>query len=410
MMDILFLCQFFYPEQVSSAVLPFDTAKHLSAAGYSVDVMCGYPREYYYKKQVKFNENIAGVGVHRIRYIHMSRRKKIGRLINYFSFTMSAFLRLYKFRQYHCVIVYSNPPILPYIATLAHMLFRTKIIFVSYDVYPEIAVASGKIKLGSLIYRSMNLINKAMYKRVSSIIALTDEMKYFLLNNRVGLSREKVVTIPNWAHEQITVKDRKFYEYFGYNESQFIVSYLGNMGVCQEMETLISAIEMMKDNKAVQFLMIGHGSKECGIKQFFSDRNLNNVQMHSFFTGDEFEQVIAISSCYIISLEKGLKGMCAPSKFYSYLQGGKPVIFIGEADSYLHKEINEESIGYCINIGDTVGLVESIEYMRMNMSQTIEMGERSRKLYSRKYEKSISMDKYTSLVNNVLGKVEIIVD
>ena len=27
--DILFLCQFFYPEYISSAVLPFDTAKAL---------------------------------------------------------------------------------------------------------------------------------------------------------------------------------------------------------------------------------------------------------------------------------------------------------------------------------------------------------------------------------------------
>ena len=44
--DILFLCQFFYPEYISSAVLPFDTAKALHQAGFSVEVLCGYPREY----------------------------------------------------------------------------------------------------------------------------------------------------------------------------------------------------------------------------------------------------------------------------------------------------------------------------------------------------------------------------
>ena len=45
--DIVFLCQFFHPEYISSAQLPFDTAKALAAAGYRVDAVCGYPREYY---------------------------------------------------------------------------------------------------------------------------------------------------------------------------------------------------------------------------------------------------------------------------------------------------------------------------------------------------------------------------
>ena len=43
--DILFLLQYFYPEYVSSATLPFDTASKLSDDGFSVDVLCGYPYE-----------------------------------------------------------------------------------------------------------------------------------------------------------------------------------------------------------------------------------------------------------------------------------------------------------------------------------------------------------------------------
>ena len=44
--DILFLLQFFYPEYISSATLPFDTATKLAEEGFSVDVLCGYPHEY----------------------------------------------------------------------------------------------------------------------------------------------------------------------------------------------------------------------------------------------------------------------------------------------------------------------------------------------------------------------------
>ena len=54
--DILFLCQFFYPEKNSSATLPFDTAKFLAEKGYSIDVLCGYPKEYIDQEKVLHKE------------------------------------------------------------------------------------------------------------------------------------------------------------------------------------------------------------------------------------------------------------------------------------------------------------------------------------------------------------------
>ncbi|MGQ7385242.1 hypothetical protein ACTGVI_09170 [Streptococcus suis] len=47
--DILFLCQYFYPEYVTSALLPYQTAKELVDNNISVDVLCGYPKEYHSK-------------------------------------------------------------------------------------------------------------------------------------------------------------------------------------------------------------------------------------------------------------------------------------------------------------------------------------------------------------------------
>ena len=65
--DILFLCQFFYPEYISSAVLPFDTAKALHQAGFSVEVLCGYPREYSDSKNVPQTETAEGIFIRRLK-------------------------------------------------------------------------------------------------------------------------------------------------------------------------------------------------------------------------------------------------------------------------------------------------------------------------------------------------------
>ena len=98
--DILFLCQFFYPEYISSATLPFDTAKALQKAGFSVDVLCGYPREYLDGAQIPVEETVEGIHIRRLKYIQMDRSGFLGRIINYFSFTFMVLLNLPKLAKY----------------------------------------------------------------------------------------------------------------------------------------------------------------------------------------------------------------------------------------------------------------------------------------------------------------------
>ena len=45
------MCQYFYPEYVSSATLPTELAEDLIEKGLSVDILCGYPKEYYEGKK-----------------------------------------------------------------------------------------------------------------------------------------------------------------------------------------------------------------------------------------------------------------------------------------------------------------------------------------------------------------------
>ena len=400
--DILFLCQFFYPEHNSSATLPFDTAKYLAAHGFTVDALCGYPKEYSDQAHVPLKEEQEGVGIQRIRYIQLGRASKLGRLINYFSFTASAFFHLFKLRKYKSVIVYSNPPILPFIAVLGNMLFGTQIVFVAYDVYPEVAYASNSLRPDSVIAKGMRWLNHLMYQRVSCVVALTDEMKAFLLAHRPELTADQVVTIANWAHEKKVEATDEAYARFGYRPGQFIVSYFGNMGICQEMETLVSAVERMADNDEVRFLFIGHGNKKQAIAERFEKQRLKNVQMHDFLTGEAFEQAVAISSCCVVSLEKGLKGMCAPSKYYSYLQGGKAIVAVVEEGSYLSQEVEIEHIGYAVKISEVDDLVRAIQSMVEDKSACVETGSRAARLYEEKYTLEIGLGKYCQIIEEVV--------
>ena len=397
--DVLFLCQFFYPEYNSSATLPFDTARYLAQSGYSVDALCGYPREYNTSGEVSAREMKDGVSIHRLHYIQFSRRSKLGRLINYFSFTLSVLLHIFEIKNYKTVIVYSNPPVLPIAAIWANRLFNTKIIFVSYDVYPEVAYASGSLTSGGAIAQVMRGINRSLFKRADAVVALTDEMREFLLRNRPELSEDRVVTIANWAHEAPSEGAADARRKLGYAEDDFVVSYFGNLGVCQDETALIQAMELLKDRPHIKFMVAGHGSKLPLIRQ--AAEHLPNVRICGFLTGAAFGQAVAASSCGIVSLERGLMGMCAPSKYYSYLQGGLPVLTVAERESYLAEESARQAVGLFSETGDGAQLAQNILSLYQSPEMCGKMSKNALMLYTGRYAKSVGLARYAALFEDI---------
>ena len=402
--DALFLCQFFFPEYNSSATLPWDAANYLASKGFKISAMCGYPKEYNMEGTVPTEEDVDNVHIKRLHYVQLKRGKRIGRLINYFSFTLSVLLHIRELKKCKCVFVYSNPPVLPIAAVLANRLYKTRIVFVSYDVYPEVAFASNSLSPGSLITKGMNWLNQTLFRHASAVVALTEEMREFLLLRRSTLSTDRVAVIPNWAHEESCQKTPAAYERFGYSQEDFIVTYFGNMGICQDVETMLDAISRLQDKDHIKFLIAGHGSKMEYVME--KTEGQRNVQVLDFLTGKEFEQAVSISSCSIVSLEYGLRGMCAPSKYYSYLQGGIPVIAVAEKESYLTQEITQKQIGGAVEIGDGPALARTIEDLAQDKDLCCDMAKRAKELYVQDYDRPLCLEKYAELLKGLLGNTQ----
>ena len=398
--DILFLCQFFYPEYISSAQLPYDTVRALQDAGFSVDALCGYPHEYLDGKDIPVREDIDGVRIHRLKYIQTGRAGFLGRLINYFSFTFMVLLNLLEIARYRAVVVYSNPPILPWIASWAKVLFSTKLIFVSYDLYPEVATVTNTLREGNVICRLMNHINKCVYRRADHVVALSSEMKEFILKNREA-SDETVTVIPNWYKDKgagpEAGEDNRFREAVA---GRFVVSYFGNMGTMQDMETILGTIRKLKEDPGIYFLFAGHGNKMEKLKEIVEQEQISNITIHQFLHGKDFEDALAVSDCAFISLEKGATGLCVPSKTYSYMMQGIPLLAImDECD--IVRDI-EKGAGLWVRNGESEKLAEAIRALRAAPEKQKIMRQTCREIYLKNYTTEICTNKYVTLFRGLL--------
>ncbi|WP_291569574.1 glycosyltransferase family 4 protein [Clostridium sp. UBA4548] len=404
--DILFLCQFFYPEYVSSATLPTDTAVALTKAGFSVGALCGYPKEYNLADEVPLKEVYEDIEIKRLKYSQKKRSNTIGRLINYFSFTMKVAMNFGEFKKYKSVIVYSNPPILPVIPALANKFFRTKVVFVSYDVYPEMAHITKSISENGMISKVMKCANKIIFKRLKKVIALSSEMKTYLLNCRSTLSNEQIEVIPNWFEDKIKQNKRDDIQNATLKsikgEGNLVVAYFGNMGICQDMDTIVNAIRQLKDNNKIKFMFAGHGNKMGKLKEIIKEEKLDNVTIYDFLHGQDFEDALNISDCFFVSLTDGLTGLCVPSKTYSYMMAGKPIIAIMGKNSDIVRDLEQHNCGYAMEVGEHGKLVNAIEELHINNDNRKLMGENCRKIFLEKYTKEKCTQQYVDMMKNIL--------
>lgn len=398
--DILFLCQFFFPEYISSATLPYDTAVALKNAGYSVDALCGYPREYAQKTDVPLKEDVDGIHIHRLKYIQLNRKGFLSRLVNYFSFTFMVFLQLFKMAKYRAVVVYSNPPILPWIASWAKVLFGTKLVFVAYDLYPEVATETDTLRQGSLICRLMDHINQCVYRRADAVVALSSEMKDFIVKNR-PIDGERVVPIPNWYADKgalpLDKTDNRFAEITG---GRFVVSYFGNMGTVQDMQTILDAILLLKDDPNIFFLFAGHGNKMEKLKEDVEKARVSNIRIYDFLHGKDFQDALQISNCALVCLEKGLTGLCVPSKTYSYMMQGIPLLAIMDEGDIVSDV--KAGAGRWVRNGEAEKLARTVCDMQKEPAAVAAMGEKCREIFLEKYTTPICTGQYVRLFDKLL--------
>jgi len=404
--DVLFLCQYFYPEYVSSATLPYDTAKALVKAGFSVSALCGYPKEYNNSGEVMLEEVHEGIKIKRLKYLQLKRNNFIGRLINYFSFTFAVFLHFLSLRNYKVIIVYSNPPVLPIIVAWASNVFKTKMIFVSFDIYPEIAYMTNSISENGIISKVMQFINKRIFNNVDKVVALSNEMKEFLLQHRKQLEEQQVVVIPNWYDAKPIENISKSYLNNKFSDlkpnENFIVSYFGNIGICQDIDTILEAIRRLRNDDEIRFVFAGHGNKMDQIRRAAKEESLDKVFVYDFLHGQDFQDALNISDVFLVSLSDGLTGLAVPSKTYSYMMAGKPVIAIMGVHSDISKDLIEYRAGFAMEVGEVDKLVSSIVKLKNDKKLREEMGTNIRRVFEEKYTTEKATLKYIKMIKEIL--------
>lgn len=399
--SIVILNQYYVPDVASTGHLLHELARTLAAEGVDVSVLTsrpsyGPPETW---QPCPSREVKDGARIHRMWTTRFSKDRMVGRAINYVTFLGQLTARVLFGSSRNKVYLYTtNPPFLGTIGGLVSMFRRHTYVMLLHDAYPQVVAWVGMIPEGGLVDRVWHAANRLAYRRASHTIVLCREAKK-LVCETYGIPEERVHVVPNWAdgkkQRPVPKRETAFAKTHGLVEP-FTALYSGNLGRYYEFETMLGAADLLKDEN-FRLVLIGAGGRKDWIAEQIASRKMTNAMMLPYQPFETLNDSLNACDANFVTIARGIEGISFPSKLYTSLAVGKPILAISEARSELRDIVEKNGAGLWFELGDAAGLAAGIRRLMANPAEAEEMGRRARALFEREYTREIAGRRYADV-------------
>ena len=398
------ITQFFPPDYAATGQLIEELTRHLGYLGVEIEVFTGQPGYAFGVKNAPAREQSEQVRIQRTRATQVWYQRIRGKALSGVLFTLRAVLHILRHARRHNILLLTTaPPFLPVLGYLAHKLFKLPYVCILYDLYPDIAIALDVIPKHHPLARFWQFINCKVWQKASQIIVLSPQMKQ-RVTGICPQAADKISVIHSWGDAKKIIPIPKQENWFAqeYNTvDRFTVLYSGNMGRCHDIDTILEAAKLLKD-EPIQFLCIGGGAKRKILVDEIKQLDLNNFQFLPYQEKSNLPYSLTACDLSLVSMDKGFESLVAPSKLYPALAAGKPVAVICPQDSYLKQLIKEGNCGQTFDNGDSEGLAEFILLLSKNRQLTESMGKAARKYMQSNFTPEVIASEYLKVLRKVI--------
>ncbi|MEB3310441.1 MAG: glycosyltransferase family 4 protein [Snowella sp.] len=381
---LLVVNQFFPPDFAPTGQLIYELVTYLGKKGASIKVFTGQPAYAFNSVNPAISASAAekqhNVSIRRTRATQVSLHRIRGKAVHGLLFTVRAILHLLRnLKRDDILLLTTAPPFLPFIGYLLHLIKGSPYVCLIYDLYPDVAEELGVIPADNWLIKLWNALNRWTWREAEQVIVLSSSMKQRILQKQPRLA-PKISVISNWSDPDWIVplekKENWFAQEHGLTE-KFTVLYSGNMGRCHDIQTILKTAHLLKGH-AVQFVFIGGGPKYKIAQNFVQQWGIDNCLFLPYQDKEVLPYSLTACDLTLVSVEEGMGGIVAPSKFYSLLATGRPIAVVCDSQCYLHDLVQKQGCGVTIANHDSQGLAEFILNLILHPELARKMGKAGR--------------------------------
>lgn len=402
------LTQFFPPDFAATGQLIDELVHQLGKQGIEIEVFTGQPHYAFQDASAPAYEILEPIHIKRSRVAQLWPQRIRGKAANGIFFTLRALLYLLRrHRQQELLLLTTAPPFLPLLGYLANRWFGIPYVCILYDLYPDIAIELGVLKPQHWLPRFWRELNLRIWRQAQEIVVLSSAMKQRITGYCPEISH-KIHVIHSWADPNWITPIAKHENWFALRYQlihPFTVLYSGNMGRCHDIDTILEAATLLRD-EPVKFVCIGNGAKRREIAERIQQLELTNVLLLPYQEREVLPYSLTACDLSLVSVSPGMESLIAPSKLYSALAAGRPIAAICPTQSYLNQLIADARCGATFTNNDSFALAQFIRLLMTDAPLAAQMGQAGRHYLRKHFTPEIIARQYLKVMQKALGHTE----
>lgn len=398
-MRILLLNEYYPPDTSATAKMAALVAEHL-AERHEVTVLAGRPSydpTEHYPFALLRRDVQNGVTVERVGSTDYPRHKMKRRVANYLSYLALAVPRAITLRP-DVIVAMTDPPIAGIAGAFVSRMSGRPFVYNIRDLYPDMAVGGDIVRPSRWVQRWEKMHRSAL-RRAKRVIVLGDDMRNRILAKGIAPDRVAIVrdgtSLPDSMPDRCDPMVQELRCGF-----PFVVVHAGNLGFYGAWSTLIEAAKLLR-NENVGLVFIGDGANRAGIEA--AAKGLANVRLLPFRPVGQIPHVMMAGDVHVVTVKRGLEGVVVPSKLYSILAAGRPVLAVASTECDASRIATQSECGMAADPDDPVAVAQAIRKLRDCPARLATMASRARDVASN-YTRTKELDRFTAIVEEAAGK------
>ena len=307
------------------------------------------------------------------------------------------------FSDYDVIFLDSTPPIQGLKIPFVRLFRKRPVIHNVQDLFPDSLSGTGLAKKGGFLWKIGTWVSKVTLSNSDKIICISEDIKNNLVKEK-GVPEDKIEVVYNWVDENAVVpvakEDNPLFDEFGISCDKFHVVYAGNLGNAQNIDVIIDAANVLKEENNVEFLIFGTGGLKDQFVAKVNDLKLDNVKFFPLQPMERVSQVYGLGDVCVVSCKPGLGGAAMPSKMLSIMSAGRAVVASFDKGELTYI-LENHKCGMYAPAGDADAFAELIKHLAQNREECKTMGDNARKLILQKFTKAYGTSRYVEIIKSL---------
>ena len=333
--------------------------------------------------------------VERVGSTAYPRHQMQRRVSNYLSYLALAVPRALAIRP-DVVLAMTDPPVAGIAGAFIARLAGRPFVYNIRDLYPDMAIGGDIVRPNGWASRWEKMHRSAL-KQAARVIVLGDDMRNRILAKGIAPERVVVVRDGTTFPASMPAKSDPVVQEIR-SGFPFVALHAGNLGFYGAWGTLLKAAEMLRNENAA-LVFVGDGANRASLEA--SAAGSPNVRFLPFRPFEQVPHVMMAGDVHIVTIRRGLEGVVVPSKLYSILAAGRPVLAVAPDSSDAARIVTESGCGLAADPDDPAAVAKAIRELRSDPARLCEMGRRARET-AEKYARVNELQLFAGIIEQAV--------